>query len=86
MKWMPPLVIVEKLAEMFPELTLDVTSNTEAEGYHQWYEHWRATCGQSLQLIEDLIIDVQSEAVDRYWLREGEKSVFSLSTEEKAAE
>ena len=74
MKWVPPLYIVDTLAEIFPELTFDVTSTTE----HEWLEHWRTTSGEPSQLIEDLVINLQEDAVVRYWLREGEESVFSV--------
>lgn len=82
MKWMPPLIIVGKLAEMFPALTFDVISTTE----HEWFEHWRETHQDSLQLIEDLIIDLREESVVRHWTREGEESVFSLPAKELPAE
>ncbi len=74
MKWMPPLAIVGKFAELFPSSTFDVISTTE----YEWYEHWRSSGGREPEQIEDLVFDWRKEEVQRHFLRYGEESEFSF--------
>lgn len=50
-KWSPPLEFMDRASRMFPELSFDLTSNTE----HELYEQWVGQEGEVAQVLEVLV-------------------------------
>lgn len=69
----PPLLLMKKMFQLFPELTIHCRSSIENE----WYEHWRINPETTdCERVEELLFNWQTNHAEKHYLKEGEQSVF----------
>lgn len=75
---MPPLLFLQAVYQRFPELTLDCFSVLE----HERHEHWRiGPASTQGELIEELVVNIQTDECERHFLKPGETSAFGRGSE-----
>ncbi len=74
----PPLLLLQEMGRCFHSLTFDCFSVLE----HERHEHWRVEPNsETCELIEEMVINVQSDECESHYLKKGEESCYRYGSQ-----